>query len=129
MRQNFIFIWIIEAVKKPLFFFRFNFSTKNALKASFSIDFNLICFEGISSLTYNSILPPLYVVIWRRVWGPNFQIRSPSNLGSPNNLGFQGPPPLSLSVLHMIPKTVVMVRWMRDTFELINHTNKQKEKF
>ena len=48
-------------------------------------------------------------MIWRRALGP------PSNLGPSSNSGLQGPP---FQPLNIIYETILMVRWMKATFEL-----------
>ena len=59
--ETFCFYLDYENPKEVTFFLRL-ILTKNHSKASFSINFNLICFEGISSLTCNNKPPPLHIL-------------------------------------------------------------------
>ena len=83
--------------KKTTFFFSL-ISTKNPSKGLFSINFNLICFEGISSFT---VYPLLYTSWYQEESEASlFKSGRPSNLSLPNNLGLQGLPFQSLNITY-----------------------------
>ena len=56
----------------------------------------LFDFKGLIQIKQS--IQEIYM-LWRRVWGPSFQNRSPFNLFSPSNSGLQGPPFQPLNII------------------------------